>query len=73
MIETLKPQRAAKLRPEINRLIEDFGRLQVFAAAVRAVLRPGTALPVTDALSDRLRRDIGLGPAPARADWRLLR
>lgn len=54
-----------------NALIEEaiarFGARRVLLAAALAVLRPSlrsSGVPSIDGLSDRLRRDVGLPPAP---------
>jgi len=74
MIKIVNRQRALVLRPEIDRLIEDFGRWDVLRAAVLAVVgRPPPRTPDAADLTARMRRDIGLPPVDAPRDWRLLR
>ncbi len=73
MIKTLNPMGRAISRPEIDRLITDFGRWDVFRAAVAAVVRPRRPLPDAGDLPKYLRRDIGLPPVHVPQDWRLLR
>lgn len=73
MIKILIPVRGAISRPEIDRLVEDFGRWDVLRAVFSAVFeRPGR-LPDAGDLPAHLRRDIGLPPVDVPRDWRLLR
>lgn len=73
MIKVLKPSPGAFLRPEIDRLIEEFGRTDVLRAALGAMIRRRAVVMDAGDLSAHLRRDIGLpSDAPLR-DWRLLR
>lgn len=73
MIKILKPSPGVLLRPEIDRLVEDFGRRDVLWAAVRALFRRRAVPLDAGDLPDYIRRDIGLLPAAPMRDWRLLR
>jgi hypothetical protein len=73
MIKILKPHRGTLLRPEIDRLIEDFGRWDVLRAAFLAVFHRERPLPDAGELPTYLRRDIGLPPVDVARDWRMLR
>jgi hypothetical protein len=73
MIKTLRPLRGASLRPEIDKLIDDFGRWDVLRAAFLAVVQPPRRMLEASDLPDRLRRDIGLPPVNVPRDWRMLR
>lgn len=73
MIKVLKPPPGVFLRPEIDRLVEDFGRRDVLVAAITAVFRRGGTPMDVSGLPDHIRRDIGLPPVHAARDWRLLR
>lgn len=73
MIKILKPMGGAMLRPEIDRLVEDFGRWDVLRAVFAAVVGRRSRRGDADDLPGYLRRDIGLPPVEAPRDWRLLR
>ncbi|MCA0271697.1 MAG: hypothetical protein LCH69_06475 [Proteobacteria bacterium] len=73
MIKALTPPRGALLRPEIDRLVADFGRRDVLWAALRAVIRRAPLRMEASDLSSHLRRDIGLPPVADPRDWRLMR
>ena len=65
--------RGAMLRPEIDRLVEDFGRWDVLRAVFSAVFERRNRLPDAGDLPKYLRRDIGLPPVDVARDWRRLR
>lgn len=73
MIKLLKPPSAMLLRPEVDRLVEEFGRRDVLRAAIGAVLRRRSPPMEAGGLSAHVRRDIGLPPVDVPRDWRLLR
>lgn len=73
MIKALTPPRGAHLRPEIERLVADFGRRDVLVAALRAVFRRDRMRMEARDLTAHLRRDIGLPPVAGPRDWRLMR
>lgn len=73
MIKVLKPSPGGMLRPEIERLVEDFGRRDVLWAAIGAMFRRGPAPIDAGNLSAYIRRDIGLPPVDVSRDWRQLR
>lgn len=73
MFKILKPMPEPLLRPEIDRLVADFGRRDVLRAALVAVLRPARRPLGAGDISAHLRRDIGLPPVDVARDWRLLR
>jgi hypothetical protein len=73
MIKVLKPSPGGLLRPEIERLVEDFGRRDVLWAAIGAVFRRGSSPMDAGDLPEYIRRDIGLPPAASARDWRQLR
>lgn len=73
MFKALTPPRGAHLRPEIERLVADFGRRAVLSAALRAVVRRGAVRMEAGDLPGYIRRDIGLPPVAVPRDWRQLR
>lgn len=73
MIKVFKPAPGVLLRPEIDRLVGDFGRRDVLWAAIGAVFRGGATPLDVGSLPEYLRRDIGLPPAHVPRDWRQLR
>lgn len=73
MIKVLKPSPSGLLRPEIERLVEDFGRRDLLWAAIGAVFRRASVPMDAGDLPDYIRRDIGLPPFDVPRDWRQLR
>ena len=73
MIKVMKPSPGAFLRPEIDRLVEEFGRRDVLRAALGAMIRRRAVVMDAGDLPAHIRRDIGLPPEAALRDWRLLR
>lgn len=73
MIKVLKPSPGMFLRPEIDRLVEEFGRRDVLRAAIGAMIRRRAAPMDAGDLAAHIRQDIGLPPVDPVRDWRLLR
>lgn len=67
------PPRLEDLRVVLDQAIQAHGARRVLFAALRALFQPPPARrpPRVDerVLSNHLRRDIGLGPAPNAPDW----